>query len=327
MNFATLKGLTIPEGVVTQITDASGRVLWALKSGGKVILEVEKITSDTYAGETTYTAEEFILLDIYPETNGTVKVTYGGITKTVKDTGSTDLAGNPNAQQVYFGTFNGVSDEVPTPESGTLTIEGRFRQFGVGSFKINGESKNSSKYCGCVTAIADWGGVTAIPAHSFDGCTGLTSITFPDGLQSIGDFAFANFHKSQGSKQFDTIVFPEGLLSIGARAFYTDAIFYPYVSGIGSIILPSTLQSIGGDAFCYSYDVEDDGNIDGYQTHVCNITILATTPPTIGTTYTNGIFGKSAQPALVITVPKGCGETYKAADGWSNYADYITEAE
>lgn len=29
MNFATLKGLTIPEGVVTQIADASGRVLWS----------------------------------------------------------------------------------------------------------------------------------------------------------------------------------------------------------------------------------------------------------------------------------------------------------
>lgn len=28
MNFATLKGLTIPEGKVTKITDASGRVLW-----------------------------------------------------------------------------------------------------------------------------------------------------------------------------------------------------------------------------------------------------------------------------------------------------------
>ncbi len=28
MNFATLKGLEIPEGVVTKITDASGNVLW-----------------------------------------------------------------------------------------------------------------------------------------------------------------------------------------------------------------------------------------------------------------------------------------------------------
>ena len=29
MNFSTLKGLTIPEGVVKQIADASGRVLWS----------------------------------------------------------------------------------------------------------------------------------------------------------------------------------------------------------------------------------------------------------------------------------------------------------
>ena len=29
MNFANLKGLTIPEGNVTQITDASGRVIWS----------------------------------------------------------------------------------------------------------------------------------------------------------------------------------------------------------------------------------------------------------------------------------------------------------
>lgn len=29
INFSTLKGLTIPEGVVTQIADASGRVLWS----------------------------------------------------------------------------------------------------------------------------------------------------------------------------------------------------------------------------------------------------------------------------------------------------------
>ena len=28
IDFATLQGLTIPEGVVTQITDASGRVIW-----------------------------------------------------------------------------------------------------------------------------------------------------------------------------------------------------------------------------------------------------------------------------------------------------------
>lgn len=41
MNFATLKGLTIPEGVVTQITDATGNVLWsAAPSGATVTITV-----------------------------------------------------------------------------------------------------------------------------------------------------------------------------------------------------------------------------------------------------------------------------------------------
>lgn len=39
MNFATLKGLTIPEGVVTQIADASGNVLWSAVK--KVTITIE----------------------------------------------------------------------------------------------------------------------------------------------------------------------------------------------------------------------------------------------------------------------------------------------
>ena len=86
-----------------QIEDAQGRVLWALPvASGSVVLEVKKITATTYAGSTSYANEKFILLDIYPKTNGTVAVTYGGLTKTITDTSG---AASPNAQQVYFGTF------------------------------------------------------------------------------------------------------------------------------------------------------------------------------------------------------------------------------
>ena len=111
----------------TLVDGASYEVIFTV--GGPVILEVEKITSDTYASATTYTGEQFILLDIYPKTNGTVKVTYGGLTKTITDTSG---AAEPNAQQVFFGTFNGVSDSVTTPASGTLTIEGKYAAFGIG---------------------------------------------------------------------------------------------------------------------------------------------------------------------------------------------------
>lgn len=42
MNFATLQGLTIPEGVVTQITDASGRVIWK-KAPSTVTITIDNI--------------------------------------------------------------------------------------------------------------------------------------------------------------------------------------------------------------------------------------------------------------------------------------------
>ena len=51
------------------------------------------------------------------------------------------------------------------------------------------------------------------------------------------------------------------------------------------------------------------------------ITTLAVVPPVI----TDASFGDPYY-THTITVPKGCGESYKAAAGWSNYADYIVEA-
>lgn len=284
MNFATLKGLTIPEGVVTQVSDASGRVLWML-SGGKVILEVEKITSDTYAGETTYTGEQFILLDIYPKTNGTVTVTYGGLTKTITDTSGAE---EPNAKQVFFGTFNGVSDSVTTPASGELTIEGDYYAFGCGVFDKT--EKYGQTLCNCVTAVRSFGEITAIPDCAFGfasangkfGCTKLTSIDIPSSVTSIGSSAF----------------------------FYCD--------GLTSIDIPSGVTSIGDFAFSLS-----EGN-------TITVTLLATSPPTLGYTEDSKgtkVYSAFGEPGInKIIVPKGCGEAYKSAEGWSTYADYIVEA-
>lgn len=191
IDFATLQGLTIPEGVVTQIKDAAGNVLWEL-SGGNVILEVEKITSDTYAAETTYTGEQFILLDIAPKTNGTVTVTYGGLTKTITDTSG---AAEPNGQSVFFGTFNGVSDSVTTPASGRLTIEGDVAWFGCGIYYVE---KLKGRPCICVIEIKSFGGVVSIPMGAFGdifngvsyGCAKITDVSIPDTITTIGKAAF-----------------------------------------------------------------------------------------------------------------------------------------
>ena len=51
IDFATLQGLTIPEGVVTKIEDAAGRVLWRLDAREMAVLNVGKGTETTYVGE------------------------------------------------------------------------------------------------------------------------------------------------------------------------------------------------------------------------------------------------------------------------------------
>ena len=253
MNFSTLQGLTIPEGVVTQIADASGRVLWMM-SGGPVILEVEKITATTYAGETSYADEQFILLDIYPKTNGTVIVTYGGLTKTITDTSG---AAKPNTQQVFFGTFNGVADSVETPASGTLTIEGGYSGFAVGVYEEN--SKSSNKYCGCITDVIDFGSIRDIRDNAFNGCTSLALTSLPSGITSIGFGAFRGCTSlaltalPDGITSIENYAFsectnlaltalPDGITSIGAYAFFE-------CTNLALTTLPDSITSIGSSAF------------------------------------------------------------------------------
>jgi hypothetical protein len=237
MNFATLQGLTIPEGVVTQITDASGRVIWSAVKSVPVVLQVEKITSDTYAGETSYTGEQFILLNIYPKTNGTVKVTYGGLTKTITDTSG---VAEPNAQQVFFGTFNGVSDSVATPASGELTIEGKFTAFGVGTYFKN--IKGTTGYCSCITSVSDWGNVEYIPAYAFYGCRKLASIKLPDSIISIPDYAF------YACNSLNALTIPSGITYIGAHAV-ANANSNSNTNPFYVTMLPTTPPALGDTAF------------------------------------------------------------------------------
>lgn len=286
IDFATLQGLTIPEGVVTQIADASGRVLWQLNAGGPVILEVEKITSNTYAGETTYNNEEFILLDIYPKTNGTVSVTYGGLTKTITDTSGTE---EPNAQQVFFGTFNGVSDEVATPAIGELIIDGDYSGFACGNYSVSSKSLKAA-YCICITKLIDWGKPTIIPDCAFSngisGCV-LVSTQIPDCVISIGKTAFYDC-------KLQSVVIGKGIKFIGYQAF----------GEMGDDSCLKTVQLLANTPPEIGTMTNDTG------------------------TYQMPFNNPSDNYFMIekIIVPKGCSEAYKVAVGWSQYADYIVEA-
>ena len=78
--------------------------------------------------------------------------------------------------------------------------------------------------------------VQRIPNNFVSGCSGLTSITLPNSLTSIGDWAFS------GCSGLTSITIPTGVTSIGGGAFSA-------CSGLTSITLPNSLTSISNAAF------------------------------------------------------------------------------
>ena len=284
-----------------------------------VILEVEKVTADTYASETTYQSEEFIILEIYPKSGGTVTVTYGGITKTITDDGTTE---EPNAQQVVFGTFNGVVHDAEIPASGTLTIDGDYAAFAADTYHT---AKSSTTICDCITKIVDFGKTEYIPANAFGGmlaagCSKLKSVNIPFNIASIGTAAFAGSGLTHLAIPDGVPCDPDGLV-MGCN-------------NLRDIIIPDSITTIGVMAICscgrlMGITLHEGITGIGESAFVNNpklryIRCLATTPPTV--TSESEIISVGEEYVFEsIFVPAGCGEAYKTAVGWSNYADYIVE--
>ncbi|MBQ9449711.1 MAG: hypothetical protein IJU34_00115, partial [Bacteroidales bacterium] len=76
--------------------------------------------------------------------------------------------------------------------------------------------------------------------------------------------------------------------------------------------LPSTVEAIEAEAF--------------YRSALEKLTVLAATPPhTPGADISSNFLPRRND--FVILVPEASVEAYKAAEGWSNYADLIAKIE
>lgn len=90
--------------------------------------------------------------------------------------------------------------------------------------------------CTGLTSITIPNSVTSIGNSVFNGCTGLTSINIPNSVTSIGDFAFSN------CKSLTSITIPDSVTSIGSYVFQS-------CPNLTSITIPDSVTSIGVDVF------------------------------------------------------------------------------
>ena len=90
--------------------------------------------------------------------------------------------------------------------------------------------------CSGLTSITIPDGVTSISQYAFYNCSGLTSITIPDGVTSIGWGAF------EDCKGLTSVTIGNGVTGIGAYAFSG-------CSGLTSITIPDGVTSIYKNAF------------------------------------------------------------------------------
>ncbi len=102
------------------------------------------------------------------------------------------------------------------------------------AYSVTSIGDNAFSYSG-LTSITIPNSVTSIGNDAFYNCTGLKSITIPNGVKSIGNYAF-------NSSGLTSIMIPNGVVSIGNYAF-------SHCFRLTSITIPSSVTSIGDLVF------------------------------------------------------------------------------
>ena len=101
------------------------------------------------------------------------------------------------------------------------------------------ETETKTLILGCKNSIIPVdGSVTSIGEYAFYGCSGLTSITIPNGVKSIGDHAFSE------CSSLISITIPDSVEFIDDYAF-------SYCNALTSVTIPDSVTSIGYEAFAY----------------------------------------------------------------------------
>lgn len=168
------------------------------------------------------------------------------------------------------------------------------------------------QFFSAMTAVNIPSSVTTIGYNAFDACSTLTSLTIPTGVTTIPAYLCSNDYN------LATTNIPDGVTSIGTNAYY-DCL------SLLDITIPSSVTTIGQSAFrVNNWTASDPENYAKMQNLLANrvVRCLATTPPSVDS-ITFDVDSAGVSVTYPIYVPAESVEAYKAASGWSTYADRI----
>lgn len=177
----------------------------------------------------------------------------------------------------------------------SINIPGSVRSIGSNAFV----------WCDSLTSpIVLPDGLERIEPYTFWGCMALPSVSIPASVREIGESAFGN------CSAMGTVKLPDGLETIGSAAFY-------FMEGLRTIDIQANVWSIGCNAFGHDY------NLEAINVHAAN-------PPIVALDENNGneayLCEAEACARIVLNVPVGSGDAYRAAAGWRDFM-HINEVE
>ena len=239
--FSGCKGLTsitIPDGV-TGIADSAFRYCTGLTSVtiGNGVTSIGANAFDDCTGLTSVTIGSCVTSIGY----GAFENCTGLTSITIPFVGGSASATSAS-ESTLFGYIFGTSSYTGGTATKQYYKSGSSATYYIPSslkeVTVTGGNLLYGAFYGCtgLTSITIPNSVTSIGYEAFYGCTGLTSVTLGNGVTSIGDDAF------RGCTGLTSVTLGNGVTSIGDRAFYG-------CTGLTFITMPTKVTSIGQYAF------------------------------------------------------------------------------
>ena len=128
----------------------------------------------------------------------------------------------------YLISYYGEETEIALPNGFTAYDGTEVTEYAIYNYALYN--------CSGLTSVTIPDSVMSIGSSAFSGCSGLTSVTIPDSVMSIGSSAFS------GCSSLTSVTILDSVTSIGSSAFSG-------CSSLTSVTIPDSVTSIGSSAF------------------------------------------------------------------------------